>query len=47
MSKVTVAFSVDELDSLDAWALAEHDGDRAAAVRTLLDEWLDRRDADR
>lgn len=41
MKPVTVAFSADELESLDAWALGEHGGDREAAVRSLLDEWLD------
>ena len=43
MSKVTVALSADELDSLDAWALAEHGGDRDAAMEALLDEWLEER----
>lgn len=43
MPNVTVGFSADELDSLDAWALAEHGGDREAAVEALLDEWLDER----
>lgn len=43
MTDVTVAFSADELESLDAVALAEHDGDREAAVRALLDEWLEAR----
>lgn len=41
MTQVTVTFSADELDSLDAWALAEHDGDRDAAAQALLDEWLE------
>ena len=41
MPKVTVRLSADELDSLDAWALAEHGGDREAAMEALLDEWLD------
>jgi len=40
MTQVTVSFSTDELDSLDAWALAAHGGDREAAVEALLDEWL-------
>jgi hypothetical protein len=43
MTQVTVAFSAEELDALDAWALAEHDGDREAAVTALLDEWLEDR----
>lgn len=43
MPKVTVALSGDELDSLDAWALAEHSGDREAAMEALLDEWLTER----
>ncbi len=43
MPNVTVALSADELDSLDAWALAEHGGDRDAAMEALLDEWLDER----
>ncbi|MDZ7702057.1 MAG: hypothetical protein U5J98_08335 [Halobacteriales archaeon] len=41
MPKVTVALSADELDTLDAWALAEHGGDREAAMEALLDEWID------
>lgn len=44
MTTVTVTFSADDLDSLDAWALAEHGGDREEAVRALLDEWLEERD---
>ena len=43
MPKVTVALSADELDSLDAWALAEHGGDRDDAMAALLDEWLEER----
>ncbi len=41
MTPVTVALSADELESLDAWALGEHGGDREAAVQSLLEEWLD------
>lgn len=41
MPNVTVGLSADELDSLDAWALAEHEGDREAAVEALLEEWLE------
>lgn len=40
---VTVTFSADDLDTLDAWALVEHGGDREAAVQELLGEWLDTR----
>ena len=40
MEQVTLALDEDELDSLDAWALAEHGGDREEAVVALLDEWL-------
>lgn len=44
MTQVTVEFSADELDAIEAWALAEHDGDREAAIEALLDDWLaDRR----
>jgi hypothetical protein len=43
MPKVTVTLSDDELDSLDAWALAEHGGDREAAMQALLDKWIDQR----
>lgn len=43
MKQVTVALTEDELDALDAWALAAHDGDREAAVEALLDEWLEDR----
>lgn len=43
MTQVTVGFSADELDALDAWALAEHDGDREAAMAALLEEWLEGR----
>ena len=43
MEQVTVALTDEELDSLDAWALAEHDGDREEALEALLDEWLEAR----
>jgi hypothetical protein len=43
MPEVSVAFSEDELESLVAWALAEHGGDREAAMRALLAEWLEQR----
>lgn len=41
MTPVTVTLADDELETLDAWALGEHGGDREAAVRALLSEWLD------
>lgn len=38
-----MALTDDELEALEAWALAEHDGDRDDAVEALLDEWLESR----
>ena len=40
---VTVAFTDDEAEALAAIAEAEFDGDRDAAVRSVLEEWLGER----
>ena len=41
---VTVAFTDDEAEALTRLAEAEFDGDRDAAVRSMLDRWLDEQD---
>lgn len=43
MPRVTVRFAEEELDAVDQLAAAETGGDRDAVVRSLLDEWLERR----
>lgn len=43
MPRVTVQFSEEELDAVDRLAATETGGDRDAVVRSLLDEWLERR----
>ena len=40
---VTVAFTDDEAEALAALADEEFDGDRDAAIRSVLDEWLGER----
>lgn len=40
---VTVAFTDAEAEALAAFADAEFDGDRDAALRSVLDEWLGER----
>lgn len=41
MKQVTIELSESTLSSLENLAEAEHDGNRSAAVRDLLDVWLD------
>lgn len=41
MEQIGVTFDDDTLERLDSYALDRHDGDRDAAVRTLLDGWID------
>lgn len=43
MQSVTVTLCDETLDSLDALARREHDGDRDAAAQALLAEWIKRR----
>lgn len=43
MPTVSVGLTEEELALLDARAVREYDGDRSAAVETLLAEWLDQR----
>lgn len=40
MQQVTIELSESTLSSLEDLAEAEHDGNRSAAVRDLLDTWL-------
>lgn len=40
MQQVTIELSESTLSSLEDLAEAEHDGNRSAAVRDLLDAWL-------
>lgn len=41
---VTVAFTDAEAEAIERVAEAEFDGDRDAAVRSMLDAWLEERD---
>ncbi len=40
MDEVSVEFDESTIELLDRYAAAEHDGDKPAAVRELLEEWL-------
>jgi metal-responsive CopG/Arc/MetJ family transcriptional regulator len=40
METVTIELDAETLDEIDAIAFSEHRDNRAAAIRTLLDEWL-------
>jgi metal-responsive CopG/Arc/MetJ family transcriptional regulator len=44
METVTVELEEETLDAVDDIAFADHRENRAAAIRTLLDEWLKTRD---
>ncbi|GAB6862612.1 ribbon-helix-helix protein, CopG family [Haloplanus litoreus] len=44
METVTVELEEGTLDAVDDIAFADHRENRAAAIRTLLDEWLKTRD---
>lgn len=44
MEEVTIELEDEELDRIDDIAFADHRDNRAAAIRTLLDEWLKERD---
>ncbi|WP_251343157.1 ribbon-helix-helix protein, CopG family [Haloplanus halophilus] len=44
METVTVELEEETLDAVDDIAFADHRDNRAAAIRTLLDEWLKTRD---
>ncbi|MFB6195470.1 MAG: ribbon-helix-helix protein, CopG family [Haloplanus sp.] len=44
METVTVELDEETLDEIDDIAFADHRDNRAAAIRTLLDEWLKTRD---
>lgn len=39
-AEVTLEFSEETIEALDDKAFHDHRGNRAAAVRELLDEWL-------
>lgn len=41
MQRVTIEFHDETVESLDRVAAMEYGGDREAAARALLDEWLD------
>jgi metal-responsive CopG/Arc/MetJ family transcriptional regulator len=40
METVTIELDAETLDEVDDIAFADHRENRAAAIRTLLDEWL-------
>ncbi|MFB6102853.1 MAG: ribbon-helix-helix protein, CopG family [Haloplanus sp.] len=40
METVTVELDAETLDAVDDIAFTDHRDNRAAAIRTLLDEWL-------
>jgi metal-responsive CopG/Arc/MetJ family transcriptional regulator len=44
METVTVELDGETLEAVDERAFQEHRDNRAAAIRTLLDEWLKDRD---
>jgi len=44
METVAVELEEETLDAVDDIAFADHRENRAAAIRTLLDEWLKTRD---
>lgn len=46
MESVTVAFEAEELDELDDIAFKHHRDNREAAIRDLLDRWLEERAQD-
>lgn len=44
MDQVTLELDDETLDAIDDRAWADHRGNREAAIRSLLDEWLRTRD---
>jgi len=44
METVTVELDAETLEEVDEMAFSDHRDNRAAAIRTLLDEWLKTRD---
>lgn len=44
METVTVELDAETLEEVDERAFRDHRDNRAAAIRTLLDEWLKHRD---
>jgi metal-responsive CopG/Arc/MetJ family transcriptional regulator len=44
METVTIELDGETLDDVDDIAFADHRDNRAAAIRTLLDEWLKTKD---
>jgi len=46
METVTVELEEETVDAVDDIAFEDHRDNRAAAIRTLLDEWLKDRDED-
>ncbi|MDY6817063.1 MAG: ribbon-helix-helix protein, CopG family [Halobacteriales archaeon] len=43
MERVTIMFEEETKESLERLANRDHNGDRDAAVRELMDEWLEQR----
>lgn len=41
MKRITVDFSDETLTALETYAATEYAGDRDAAAKALLDDWLD------
>jgi predicted transcriptional regulator len=44
METVTIELDAETVDEVDDIAFADHRDNRAAAIRTLLDEWLKTRE---
>jgi metal-responsive CopG/Arc/MetJ family transcriptional regulator len=44
MDEVTIELSESELEEIDDIAFTDHRGNREAAIRDLLDEWLKSRE---
>jgi metal-responsive CopG/Arc/MetJ family transcriptional regulator len=44
MDEVTIELSEAELEAVDEIAFEDHRGNREAAIRELLDEWIKSRD---
>ena len=43
MDEITIELDEEELEEIDRQAFRDHRGNREAAIRSLLDEWLKQR----